>query len=187
MKLLHASFAASLCLLAAACQEPAAPPAVETPVDTQSAVAAAPSPAAEAGPAALVGQSSQCPPGAAPFNLAPWLGADITVACGLRSERKHVTASGIARYQVTYEYTTKTPQKELAVLDNAMKAAGFVEKSGADEQAIQRIYFKKGFDSVNIWANPEKKPDFKDPLANGAIGIDMSDIASAASTSPAAN
>lgn len=119
--------------------------------------------------ASLVGQSSACPPGSTPFDLTPWLGADITVACGLRSERRHGTQGGIARLQITYEYMTNTPQEDIDTLGNALKAAGFSEKA-------QRVCVKYDFDSVNVWTNAERKPDFRNPRATGAIGIDMSHV-----------
>lgn len=67
----------------------------------------------------------------------------------------------------------------------ALKAAGFSQKAGLDEQATQRVYLKQELDSVNVWANPEWKPDFKNPKANGTIGIDMTEIAPPAPTASA--
>lgn len=178
MNLFKAVLVINLCLLAA-CQGPAMSPAAEEePIDqSKNGAVATQDPALDTRPASLVGQSSKCPPDSTPFNLAPWLGADITIACGLRSERKYVNQAGIPRLQITYEYTAGTAQEELDALGSALKAAGFSEKVGSDAQANQRVYLKQGLDNVNVWANPVRKPDFKDPQANGAIGIDMSDIA----------
>lgn len=181
MNLFKAILAINLCLLAA-CQEPAVSPAAEEKAGDppKDGVDAKQDATLKARGASLVGQSSKCPPDSTPFNLAPWLSADITVACGLRSKRTYVTKAGIARFQITYEYTAGTALEELDALGSALKSAGFSEKPGADAQSTGRAYFKKGHGSVNVWANPEKKPNFKDPLANGAIGIDMPDIATAA-------
>lgn len=185
MNLLKPALAITICLLAA-CREPAVSPATEETTDpSRDSVVTPQDPVPAAGPASLVGQSSACPSGSTPFELAPWLGADITVACGLRSERRYVTQTGIARFQVTYEYTAATPQEELDALGNALKAAGFAERVGTDAQPTQRVYVKKGYDSISVWANPERKPGFKNPQANGAIGIDMSDIAAATPTASA--
>jgi hypothetical protein len=183
MNLLKIALLVNLCLLAA-CQEPA----TSSAADEGHAAAPEANAASKQNPpgaVSLVGQSSKCPPGSAPFNLAPWLDADIAIACGLRSGRKYVTKAGVARFQITYEYTAGTAQEELDALGNALKAAGFSERPVAGAQATQRIYFKKGHDSVNVWANPERKSDFKSPEANGAIGIDMSDVATVASTASA--
>lgn len=186
MNLFKAVLVINLCLLAA-CQGPAMSPAAEEePIDqSKNGAVATQDPALDTRPASLVGQSSKCPPDSTPFNLAPWLDADMTIACGLRSQRRYVTQAGIPRFQITYEYTVGSAQEELDALGSALKAAGFSEKLYFDEETPQRVYSKQGIDSVNVWANPERKPDFKDPKANGTIGIDMTDIDLVAPTTSA--